>query len=802
METYLLAASTLVQLAAAVVAGVIAWTTLRHAWILVGFAILLMATRRGITLYQALLLDKSIDPVAESVALLISLLMLGGFIGLLRRERAITGFPQDAAAAKASAPVAIAALIGILIVIGSTIVAYYSFMATRSALIEGILSANLRTAQSFSTVADTPNLPLTSSDRIGLIEDFWANIPARYEGSYLCVVDSDGKLLVNTKNRSIEGQYVGDSPIRDEEQRYSNLDDLLHAGENWVGWYVSANGEEQIAAFSYSSALSSLVAVHVPAKSVEREILLKMLPLAIGLVFILLLLLPAALGVLYRAYAETLRAVQSSERQYRAVVEDQTELIRRVLPDGTFSFANEAYREYFGLRSDELIGREFDAQIPVEERADIDVHIASLNRQNPVDTIEHRVIRADGEVCWQRWTDRVICGERGEVVEIQGTGRDITHEIELNDQLRQAQKMEAIGILAGGIAHDFNNALTVISGNAELSLDSVPVSSRKQIEHILEASDRASRLVQQILTFSRKESVHLKPLNLADIIQESLEMIRSVIPANIEIRKNIIGDCPNILGDKTQIHQIIVNLCTNASHAMEKTGGLLQLSLKRAGESLVLRIKDNGSGISQEDQQNIFDPFFTTKEVGKGTGLGLSVVCRIIENHQAEISVESALDEGTTFTVTFPITTEAIVEEPKHERCMVGTGRILIVEDEPAIAELYQIILESTGYEVTTRENGLAALTLFKEQPNQFDLVLTDQTMPKMTGEELAKQLFTIRPDLPIVLISGYSEMANSEQPLDSGIRQYLQKPVKLRLLTEAVANCLKEDRSQNNRLN
>jgi len=373
--------------------------------------------------------------------------------------------------------------------------------------------------------------------------------------------------------------------------------------------------------------------------------------------------------------------------------------------------------------------------------------------------------------------------------------------LELKDtqgQLIRSQKLESLGVMAGGLAHEFNNALAVILGNAELLLGNSPDSSHKKIKRILQVTDNASKLVDQILSFSRIDIEEFKPINLADTVQESVEMIRSIIPANIEIRQNITGECFNILGDVTQIHQVVVNLCTNAHHAMEKNGGILQLSLKKTSESLQLKISDTGCGITQEDQSRIFDPFFTTKEVGKGTGLGLSVIYRILQNHQGNITVESDLGIGTAFTITLPMTTEAIPEEPAYINPKGGTGRILVVEDEADIAQLYQECLAGEGYETIVVDNGLAALNMFKEQPDGFDLVLTDQSMPKMKGEVLAKELLSIRPDLPIILASGYVDMPSDNQVQGKGIRQYLHKPVRLGLLTQAIASCLTKEISAN----
>ena len=430
MELYILATSILFQLAAVVVAGLIAWTTLRRSWILIASAILLMAARRAISFYQAFVLDRSIDPVAESVALLISLLLFVGFVGLFLRERAAASRPADtgprATAINFREPGAVAALLGILILLATSIVVYDSLKESRSAVIRSIFSANLRTARLLSTIADSPELSLSNAERIALVQDLWNQNPPGNDGGYICIINSSGELITHTMDRAREGAFVGDHPIEDMSARFSTIDDLLKARADWVGWYVTTDGESQIAAFSYSAKLASLVAVHVSKQAVERDILLGVLPLGAGLVFILAVLLPAALGVLYRAYIRTLRDVQSSEARYRAVVEDQTELVCRSLPDGTLTFANEAYCRCFDRRNDELVGHRFLPLIPHEDRLKVKEHIASLTRENPVATHEHRVVLPDGETRWFRWTNHAICEPGGAIVEIQGTGRDIT----------------------------------------------------------------------------------------------------------------------------------------------------------------------------------------------------------------------------------------------------------------------------------------------------------------------------------------------------------------------------------------
>lgn len=370
---------------------------------------------------------------------------------------------------------------------------------------------------------------------------------------------------------------------------------------------------------------------------------------------------------------------------------------------------------------------------------------------------------------------------------------DVTELKETQDQLLQSQKLESLGILAGGIAHDFNNDLAVISGNAELALEKIPEFSRAntQVKRILNASEKATSLVQQILAFSRKETKKYGTVNLKETIRESLDMIRALIPANILIQEEFIISSAFVKGDKTQIQQVIVNLCTNAYQAMALLGGVLTISLDVEDQFMKLCIKDTGTGIPHELQEHIFDPFFTTKDVGKGTGLGLSVVYRLVKQHEGKISIESKPETGTVFSVYLPSSEDIVAEKNAYENVINGAGHILIVDDDPNVAELYQDCLTSAGYTVSLYVSSLDALSEFRDWPDRFDLVLTDQTMPELTGDAFARELLAIRPELPIVLTTGYSKVFCEEQAKNIGIKQYLEKPAKMCTLTQVISECL-----------
>ncbi len=377
-------------------------------------------------------------------------------------------------------------------------------------------------------------------------------------------------------------------------------------------------------------------------------------------------------------------------------------------------------------------------------------------------------------------------------------------------QLQQVMKLQAIGTLAGGIAHDFNNILFPIVGYTELTMDDIPedCQARKNLEEILKATHRAKELVQQILTFSRQGCQERKPLKIQFLIKEALKLLRATIPSSIEIESNVDEDCGPIKGDPTQIHQVIMNLCTNAYHAMQATGGKLEVGLKqvaisyerslervgmKVGPHLELTVKDAGHGMEPEVLERIFEPYYTTKEQGKGTGLGLSVIHGIIKNHGGDISVTSKPGKGTEFTVYLPV-----IDDVDEETEIVasagatrGSERILLIDDEKQIIDMEQQILERLGYKVTPKTDSEEALEEFAALPDRFDLVITDMTMPKMTGDQLARKLMEIKPNIPVILCTGFNETIDEEKALAMGIDRFVMKPVVKDVLAGTIRSVL-----------
>ena len=386
--------------------------------------------------------------------------------------------------------------------------------------------------------------------------------------------------------------------------------------------------------------------------------------------------------------------------------------------------------------------------------------------------------------------------------------RDITAQRELEKQLNQSYKMDAIGTLAGGIAHDFNNILTIIIGFGELIRDRPSDESfvRQQIEQVLKAAGRSKFLVQQILAFSRQADYELIALKLQSLVKETLKLLRATIPATVKIVEDIQPQCGIVKADPTQINQVVMNLCTNAFQAMDEKG-LLTVTLQEVhldagalrlqegitpGPFVRLSVADTGCGIDQETLRSMYNPFFTTKEKGKGTGMGLSVVHGIVESHGGFIVVDTEPGQGTTFNVFFPVTeAEEFFEAGTESQPRHGKERILFVDDEEPLTKLAGRTLKSLGYVVTAETDSIKALEIFKSDPDQFDLVISDQSMPEMSGLELAAEILQRRPGMPIILCTGYSSKIPEADAKVEGISKFLPKPYDKKILSEAIRKVL-----------
>ena len=411
--------------------------------------------------------------------------------------------------------------------------------------------------------------------------------------------------------------------------------------------------------------------------------------------------------------------------------------------------------------------------------------------------MEHRLKTKTGEWKWVLGRGRVVeTSSDGRISRMVGTMTDISERKKLDDRFKQIQKMESIGNLAGGIAHDFNNLLFPIVGMSEMLLEDLPVDSpeHRKIQEIFSAGKRGADLVRQILTFSRQSDHKVIPVRIQTVLRELLKLSRATIPSNIQIVEEIVPDCGMVMADPTKIHQVGMNIITNAFHAVEVKGGTITIQLKeifveendiassilKKGRYVQLSVSDTGHGMSRETMNKIFDPYFTTKEQGKGTGLGLSVVYGIIKEHNGEIAVESELEKGTVFHIWLPIIEEKFVQENKGGAIDFPTGNesILLVDDEKSVARLEAQVLTRLGYNVTFYVSSQDALEAFQNNINGFDLVITDMTMPEMTGDHLAEAILSIRPDMPIIICTGFSERINEERAEQIGAKGFLMKPV------------------------
>lgn len=395
-----------------------------------------------------------------------------------------------------------------------------------------------------------------------------------------------------------------------------------------------------------------------------------------------------------------------------------------------------------------------------------------------------------------------IYNHEGEVSRLLAISRDISEwkrseekKTRLGTQLQQAQKMQAIGTLAGGIAHEFNNVLGVILGYTDMIRSDMPPHSRdrKRLSRVLKAGLRAKDLVTQILTFCRKSDNKRIPLNLNVLIKESLKLIQPSIPSSIEIRQNFCTETANVLADPGEINQILMNLCANAVHAMREKG-VLEISLETvnlsdkqaaqtvsltAGQYVRLSVKDTGEGLDPQTKERVFEPFFTTKGVGEGTGMGLALVYGIVESYGGAIFIDSEVGKGATFELYFPTMQDIVAEEEAEETSspVSGSGHILLIDDDEMYAETVTDLLERLGYSVTTMASSENALKLFQEKPGEFDLIITDQVMPGLTGEEVSREILTIRPGTPIIISTGHSTQMDAEKAKLMGIREFAMKP-------------------------
>jgi PAS domain S-box-containing protein len=577
------------------------------------------------------------------------------------------------------------------------------------------------------------------------------------------------------------------------------------------------------------------LAVHEPGLAPLPTVVL-----TVGLLMSLLLVLSVHLS--QKLWRRVMEHRKKAAGEYESIIRTSIDSFWVADSRGRIIDVNDSYCRSSGYSREELLDMNVSDVEAAESPEDTARHIQKVIRKgNDIFETKHR--RKDGTIIdlevsahfsesdggkffafLRDITERRLAWENLEesvkerTVELETVNQSLLDEIKerrhaeeeqkiLEEQLRQAHKMEAIGILAGGIAHNFNNVLGAILGYTELAMLDLPQDSvtRSNLEQAMAASHRAKDMVQQILAFSRKEEKDKKPVKLNEIMRESLTFLQRSLPSTIEFRSYIAEQLPLILANPTQVQQVIMNLCTNSAHAMKKKGGILDISLREIdiqpgtvgaifeidtfkqkefafGTFLQLTVSDTGHGMDKKTIDRIFEPYFTTKQVGEGTGMGLAVVHGIVKSHGGEISVYSEKGKGTTFHIFLPAAEEKSVPEPQPPApaggVPRGNERVLVVDDNEQLVKMTTQMLEKLGYHVTGKTSGVAALETFANSPDQFDAIITDQTMPKMTGLQLSKKAKRIKPAIPVILCTGFSESVNKENFENQGADAFLMKPI------------------------
>jgi PAS domain S-box-containing protein len=629
--------------------------------------------------------------------------------------------------------------------------------------------------------------------------DFIAKITSKKKAGktgFTYLISPEGLVLVHPQKEYILKTHLFEQP---------GTDGLKNAVLSQQGGTASYNlkGSEMIAGFSQVELTGWIV---VFAQS--RDEIMSPVNRILSSIFIGAIIFLAITALIIVVFSSKISdPIQKALEMMRQLTQHSSEMILQIGADRKIMFANPAYEKITGLKCDDLIGTEPDLRnsnnIPedliwesLEKGVPWSGRVAVANSASEPVTLEVMLVP--------------FRDERGNIPGYLEIGRDISAELMYEKRLQQSQKLEAIGTLAGGIAHDFNNILSGIFGYAELSLVAGKTAAEieKHIRQIIVAAERARDLVNQILTFSRKTEVELRPLSLKYVLKETLKLLRASIPATIDIQSSINSDSV-IMAEPTQIHQVIMNLFTNANHAIGERAGTIKLELEdfmvdeeftkshpeiKQGKHILVRVSDTGSGIAPEILDHIFEPFFTTKLQSEGTGLGLSVVHGIVRNLGGIITVYSNISKGTTFNVIIPcIETDGQSLETGEYPVKRGNARIVIVDDETAIANTMRHILANLGYKVTAFTNSGEALQTIKTNPDDFDILITDYSMPQLTGLELALDLSENNIDLPVMLISGFFGKNIEQAARELGITELITKPINTYQLTDAIHRLLSE---------
>ena len=629
--------------------------------------------------------------------------------------------------------------------------------------------------------------------------NFIVNILAKNKSGrsgYAYLINSEGLVLVHPRSEYILSLRLLDQPGTEEMR-------MLIQSETDGAASCKFNGVDRIAGLAHINSADWIAVFAEDREEVMYPVKKILISISIsGLIFLLI-----TISIIIYFSGKISSPIDRNMEIMRQVTQHANEIIVQIGLDRKILFVNPAYEKLSGMKTEQLIGQ--DAVFNLTEKTTTPVWElleagtpwsgrVSLPENREGVTLEVMVVP--------------IRNERGAIQSFLVIGRDITTELMFEKRLQQSQKLEAIGTLAGGISHDFNNILSGIFGYAELCLMKGHSASKieKYIREILIASDRARDLVKQILTFSRQAEVELRPLSPQTTLKEALKLLRATIPATIDIQTKI--ECDSvIMADPTQLHQVIMNLFTNAVHAIGEKKGIIKVELEdimvdegfiathpeiKPGKHIIIRISDNGVGMEPEVLEHMFEPFYTTKPQGVGAGLGLSVVHGIISSFNGIITVYSEPGAGASFNIFFPIIETGAEKLRQNDTFFLeGDGRIAFVDDEISIASSMQAILSNLGYSVTAFIDSEDALRAILEQPDNYDVIITDYTMPKLTGLELAKELKAAGIHLPIIMISGYIGRNVEEKAQEIGISFLINKPVNTYKITDAIHRCMNSEK-------
>ena len=511
---------------------------------------------------------------------------------------------------------------------------------------------------------------------------------------------------------------------------------------------------------------------------------------------------------------ERTQELADSRENYRRLTEEINDAIYELDAEGRITYLSPAITAITGYQPEKLSGLHFWDFVFFDDRSFLQKKFSTV-LSGILEPAEFRIIDSTGNPHWVRTSSRPIPGDagpeglRGILTDIANEKREMIEKTKLLQQIHDNQKLEAIGTLAGGIAHDFNNILSVIIGFCEITKMDNPENSSvcDNMDKVLNAAERARGLVRQILTFSKKTKQDRDLVKPSILLHEGIELLSGSIPKTVKIREHISDDSAVILADPAQFNQIIINLCTNAYYAMKEKGGMLDISLDSivmvpgkvdgisdlpAGPYVRLKIQDTGQGIPEESLPRIFEPFYTTKPTGEGTGLGLSVIHGVIRSMGGAITVESKRGEGSIFTVYLPRQEKEVPVKSEPQEVPQGNGEhILIVDDDEMIAYLGQELLISLGYTATMCRSGKDGLEKFLAEPSAYDAVVTDQTMPDLTGIQLAVEIMAVRPNLPVIICTGYSDVLTEEKAAQMKIAAFLHKPFRRDILAQTLHRIL-----------